>query len=257
MRTILMRAIIFSIGVFAFWFGAFPGTASSHGRRGTHALWYPSARFLSARGNPGLGEWRGRTARLGGRPRRNIFASCVVDGARRRGVWLSYRVGVAVTPPHHRSSFPRAAPWIPAGRGYLCCHLRLAMREIVQSLPPFSPNQGRILPGQVKSVGGGQLPAGSLTVGIGDDSGTWRSGFWLKHARRIPCRNLDMFAPPLSFAIALVALFKDRSRAWARTGLVVSFLTFALWLVFLAALQAEQHQKRGPPMAGPPARARP
>jgi len=42
-----------------------------------------------------------------------------------------------------------------------------------------------------------------------------------------------LVTPPLSFAVAVVALSRDRFKTCTRTGWVVSFLTFALWLTFL------------------------
>ena len=41
---------------------------------------------------------------------------------------------------------------------------------------------------------------------------------------------LIILGPPLSFVVGLVAVAMDRSRVWARLGLIVSFITFALWL---------------------------
>jgi hypothetical protein len=45
-----------------------------------------------------------------------------------------------------------------------------------------------------------------------------------------------MIAPPLAFAVGLVAAFRDRSAVWTRAGLVASFITFAFWLLWLAAM---------------------
>jgi len=43
---------------------------------------------------------------------------------------------------------------------------------------------------------------------------------------------LIIFAPPVSFVIGLVAIFVGKSR-WAKAGLTLSSITFALWLIIV------------------------
>ena len=39
-----------------------------------------------------------------------------------------------------------------------------------------------------------------------------------------------MFGPPVAMAVSVVAVIRDRRETWARAGLVVSVIMFALWL---------------------------
>jgi hypothetical protein len=41
-----------------------------------------------------------------------------------------------------------------------------------------------------------------------------------------------LFAPPVSFAMGLIAIFMGKSR-WAKADLALSSVTFALWLIVL------------------------
>ncbi|MHC4456724.1 MAG: hypothetical protein ACYS0I_06455 [Planctomycetota bacterium] len=42
-----------------------------------------------------------------------------------------------------------------------------------------------------------------------------------------------MSGPPVFFVVALAAIFMDKSCRWARSGLLISFITFVLWLIFV------------------------
>jgi hypothetical protein len=42
-----------------------------------------------------------------------------------------------------------------------------------------------------------------------------------------------MSGPPVFFVAALAAIFMDKSCHWARSGLLISFITFVLWLIFV------------------------
>lgn len=39
-----------------------------------------------------------------------------------------------------------------------------------------------------------------------------------------------MFGPPAALAVSVAAMVMDRRETWARAGLAVSVITFALWL---------------------------
>lgn len=39
-----------------------------------------------------------------------------------------------------------------------------------------------------------------------------------------------MFGPPVAMGVGVVAIARDRREPWARAGLAVSLITFALWL---------------------------
>jgi hypothetical protein len=51
-----------------------------------------------------------------------------------------------------------------------------------------------------------------------------------------------MFGPPVFFVVALVAVFMDKYCDWARNGLLVSFITFVLWLIFVIGGGFEKYE---------------
>jgi hypothetical protein len=40
-----------------------------------------------------------------------------------------------------------------------------------------------------------------------------------------------VFGPPISLGVSVAAMVRDRRGTWARAGLAVSSITFALWLI--------------------------